>query len=121
MYAISASLILGAVLLTATVQDFPQGYPRFSALLASHHSFHLCRRFSALRTRLLLVKQDRLTVLEKRLEKLDRDEVAKLSLGSCRADKNEDRHVVLAEIGVALADYGNNERTALSITSHRHI
>lgn len=98
-----------AILLTATVQDFPQGYPRFSALVASHHSFHLCRRFSALRTRLLLVKQDRLTVLEKRLEKLDEDEVAKLSLGSCRADNNKDRHAVLAEIDDALADYGNAE------------
>ncbi|KAK1244190.1 hypothetical protein MKX08_002328, partial [Trichoderma sp. CBMAI-0020] len=41
----------------------------------------------------------------KQLERLDRDEVAKLSPGSCRADKNEDRQAVLAEIGVALADY----------------
>ncbi|PNP44348.1 hypothetical protein TGAMA5MH_03954 [Trichoderma gamsii] len=88
-----------------TFKKFPQGYPRFSALIASHRSFHLCRRFSALRTRLLLVKQDRLTVLEKRLEKLDRGEVAKLSLGTCRADKNEDRHAVLAEMDAALADY----------------
>lgn len=98
-----------SVLLTATVQDFRPGYPRFSALIASHHSFHLCRRFSDLRTRLLLLKQDRLTILEKRLEKLDRDEVASLSLGTCRADKNEDRHAVLAEVDDALTDYGNNE------------
>ncbi|KAM0461566.1 hypothetical protein ACHAPV_004272 [Trichoderma viride] len=88
-----------------TFKDFPQGYPRFSALLASHDSFHLCRRFSALRTRLLLLKQDRLTILEKRLEKLDRGEVARLSLGTCRADKNEDRHAILAEIDNALTDY----------------
>lgn len=83
-------------------------YPRFSALVASHDSFQLCRRFSTLRTRLLLLKQDKLTVLEKRLEKLDRDELAKVSLSTCRADKSVDRHAVLVEIDVALADYGNN-------------
>ncbi|KAL7934282.1 hypothetical protein V8C35DRAFT_39002 [Trichoderma chlorosporum] len=104
----------------STFENFPQGYPRFSALVASHHSFHLCRRFSTLRTRLLLLKQDKLTILERQLEKIDRDEVAKLSLGSCRADSNEERHAVLAKIDDALADYDaflERHQRALSFTT----
>ena len=56
--------------------------------------------------RLLLLKQDRLSQLEKRLEKVDREEVALLSLGSSRDDNNPERISVLAEIDAALADYG---------------
>ncbi|KAK3385190.1 hypothetical protein B0H63DRAFT_180145 [Podospora didyma] len=87
------------------IEDYPAGYPRFSALIASHDSFHLCRRFSNLRARLLLLKQDTLSLLEKQLEKIDREEAALLSLGSSRDDANEDRKSVLAKIDAALADY----------------
>ena len=38
------------------VEDYLPGYPRFAALVASHDSFHLCRRFSNLWARLLLLK-----------------------------------------------------------------
>jgi hypothetical protein len=88
------------------VEDFPAGYPRFSALISSHDSFHICRRFSNLRARLLLLQQDRLSLLEKRLEKVDREEVTLLSLGSSRRDTNKDRGSILEEIDAALADYG---------------
>ncbi|KAH6603226.1 hypothetical protein Trco_008001, partial [Trichoderma cornu-damae] len=88
-----------------TVEDFPQGYPRFSALVASHHSFQLCRRFSALRARLLLLKQDRLSLLEKELESVDSNEVTHLALGSCRRDNNRERRAILENIDSALADY----------------
>ncbi|KAI1504694.1 hypothetical protein F5X99DRAFT_370710 [Biscogniauxia marginata] len=87
------------------IENYPSGYPRFSALVASHDSFHICRRFSILRTRLLLLKQDRLSLLEKRLEKIDREEVAPLCLGSSRRDTNNERSSVLSEIDKALADY----------------
>ncbi|KAL6818970.1 hypothetical protein V8C40DRAFT_268551 [Trichoderma camerunense] len=90
---------------TRQIEDFPSGYPQFSALVASHDSFHICRRFTIMRTRLLLLKQDRLSLLESQLEKIDRNEKAMLSLGSCRVDKNKDRRAVLAEIDDALADY----------------
>ncbi|KAN0070454.1 hypothetical protein V8E54_011323 [Elaphomyces granulatus] len=49
-------------------------YPRFSALMAAHDSFQALRRFSNLRTRLLLLSQDRAAQLEKKLDKIDRDE-----------------------------------------------
>ncbi|KAL7954333.1 hypothetical protein V8C34DRAFT_319921 [Trichoderma compactum] len=76
---------------TRQIEDFPPGYPQFSALVASHNSFHICRRFSTLRTRLLLLGRDRLSILERQFEKIDRNEKAMLSLGSCQVDKNEDR------------------------------
>ncbi|KAK4170902.1 hypothetical protein QBC36DRAFT_250540 [Triangularia setosa] len=108
------------------IEDYPPGYPRFSALIASHVSFHVCRRFSNLRARLLLLKQDRLSLLEKRLEKIDREEVALLSLGSSRDDTNRERISVLAEIDATLADYDaliqrNHRVLNLEDASHRDV
>lgn len=54
---------------------------------------------------MLLLKQDKLSLLEKRLEKLDRDEPILLRLGSSRRDNNTERNAVVAEIDAALADY----------------
>ncbi|KAL9124339.1 MAG: hypothetical protein Q9217_006322 [Psora testacea] len=87
------------------IEDYPSGYPRFSALIAAHNSFHLTRRFSTLRARLLLAKQDRLSLLEEQLETLDQNENTPLRLGSCRSDDNNERNTVLSEIDSALADY----------------
>jgi hypothetical protein len=88
------------------VEDYRPGYPRFSALVAAHTSFQICRRFSTLRARLLLLKQDKLSRLEQQLEKIDTDERAPLFLGSSRDDTNEERSSTLSEIDRALADYG---------------
>ena len=88
------------------VEDYRTGYPRFSALVAAHSSFQICRRFSNLRTRLLLLKQDKLSILEQQLEKIDRNEHSPLFLGSSRDDRNEERSSKLSEIDKALADYG---------------
>jgi hypothetical protein len=89
-----------------SVEDYRPGYPRFSALVAADNSFNLCRRFSNLRTRLLLLKQDRLSILEKQLERIDREETAVLFLGSSRCDNNKERSSVLSDIDAALAEYG---------------
>jgi hypothetical protein len=53
-----------------------------------------------------LLKQDRLSLLEQRLEKIDREETAVLFLGSSRDDSNNERNSVLSEIDTALANYG---------------
>lgn len=87
------------------IEDYPQGYPRFSALIAASGSFHICRRFSNIRTRLLLLKQDKLSLLEKQLEKIDQEETAILFLGKSRCDSNNERIQVLSQIDSALADY----------------
>jgi hypothetical protein len=94
------------VLITLSVESYRPGYPRFSALVAADNSFHLCRRFSNLRARLLLLKQDRLSMLEQQLEKIDREETAILFLRSSQSDSNTNRNSVLSEIDTVLADYG---------------
>ena len=107
----SASTVvdLGSGILTReriSVEDWPTGYSRFTALIAAHPSFHISRRFTTLRARLLLLKQDRVSELEEKLERLDRDESRKLFLASTRRDANPARRQVLSEIGSALGDYG---------------
>jgi hypothetical protein len=89
-----------------TVEDYPSGYPRFSSFIAVDNAFNLCRRFTVVRARLLLIKQDRVCVLEEELRKLDEEEQRLLFLGSIRRDKNADRHRTLQELDEALADYG---------------
>lgn len=58
--------------------------------------------------RLLLLKQDRLSLLEKQLQKIDREEDALLRLGSSRRDDNNERNLVLSQINEGLADYGTH-------------
>ncbi|EHK15286.1 uncharacterized protein TRIVIDRAFT_228323 [Trichoderma virens Gv29-8] len=89
------------------IEDFPPGYPRFSALLASDKVFQVWRRFSILRTRLLLLKQDELSQLEEQLENIDAQDEDEnpLYLASRRSDLNEKRKTVLNKIDDALKDY----------------
>src|SRR5215471_6461583 len=75
----------------------PLGYPRFLAPIAADDSFHLCRYFSDLRAHLLLLKLDRLSMLEKKLETIDKEETAILFLGGSRSDSSEKRNSVLSE------------------------
>jgi len=87
------------------VEEYASGYPRFTALLSTSNSFLICRRFSRLRARLLLLKQDRLSKLETRLDQIDQTETSLLFLGSIRRDRNVDRASVVAEIDSYLHDY----------------
>ncbi|KAE9378767.1 hypothetical protein N431DRAFT_499509 [Stipitochalara longipes BDJ] len=87
------------------IEDYRPGYPRFSALIGAHTSFHICRRFPNLRARLALLKQDKLCLLEKQLNKIDDEENTLLSLGSIRFDRNAERNLILSDIDTALADY----------------
>ncbi|KAL4727146.1 hypothetical protein ACLX1H_006047 [Fusarium chlamydosporum] len=89
------------------IEDFRPGYPRFTSLISSHDSFFLFRRFSRLRARLLLIKQDRLAVLEQKLDDIDNAETIPIFLGKARIDRNQDRLSVLAEIESTLAEYDN--------------
>jgi hypothetical protein len=55
---------------------------------------------------MLLLKQDKLSVLEHELDKVDQQEKSLLFLGTTRYDGNEDRLKLLSEIDTCLADYG---------------
>ncbi|KAJ4394316.1 hypothetical protein N0V93_003533 [Gnomoniopsis smithogilvyi] len=89
----------------AAVEDFPEGYPRYSALISSHQSFQVFRRYLRLRTRLLLHKQDELAVLEGKLDEIDRQETKPLFLGNLRRDTNGDRQRLMQQIDTALKEY----------------
>ena len=90
----------------STVEDFRQGYPRFCALIDTHPALNIFRRFSKLRARVILRKQDRLSILEQQLENLDQQETTTLFLASNRLDGNTERQTVLDDIEKALHDYG---------------
>ncbi|KAI0383371.1 hypothetical protein F5Y04DRAFT_33591 [Hypomontagnella monticulosa] len=95
------------------IEDYRLGYPRFTALLSTHKPYFICRRFDKIRSRLLLLKQDRLSMLEERLERVDQQEKSPLFLGKSRYDKNADRISLLSEIESCLADYDQfAERTS---------
>jgi hypothetical protein len=53
-----------------------------------------------------LIKQDKLTVLEKKLDDIDDAEAFPLFLGKSRIDRNQDRLAILADIESNLAEYG---------------
>ncbi|EFQ34255.1 uncharacterized protein GLRG_09399, partial [Colletotrichum graminicola M1.001] len=102
------------------VEDYPAGYPRFAALVAADDSFFVFRRFLRLRARILLLKQDNLSVLEAKLDQLDEDEESPLFLGKSRCDKNEARRALLHEIESGLVDYDSftdRTRQALSLSA----
>ena len=78
------------------------------------------RRFQALRARLLLMKQDKLSVLEQRLNQLDEEEECPLFLGKSRSDGNDERKAVLIAIESCLADYGKpGVRNYIKLHIHR--
>ncbi|KAM3081858.1 hypothetical protein ACMFMG_004328 [Clarireedia jacksonii] len=94
-----------SLLPTKQIEDYRLGYPQYSALISGHDSFFICRRFSRLHARLLLLKQDNLSLLEQRLDEIDQNEPCPLFLGQCRSDKNLARKTILSEIDSCLTDY----------------
>lgn len=99
-------LFFGADNSRTLVEDARQGYPRFSALMSCHPTFLVARRFSEARMRLLLYKQDEISVLEDELRRVDESETCELFLGSRRRDQNQDRKTIMNKLDAALIDYG---------------
>ncbi|KAG7008743.1 hypothetical protein G7Y79_00004g013270 [Physcia stellaris] len=87
------------------VEDFQSGYPQFSALIGSHSSFQVWRRFLRVRARLLLYKQDELSVLEKQLDQIDNEETRDLFLGNRRRDRNLQRAEIVTKLEKTLRNY----------------
>jgi hypothetical protein len=106
-YGNSHSNCKGVKVLTHnTVEEFRPGYPRYTALLSAHPSFHNFRRFTRTRLRLLLLKQDEIAVLEESLDKIDSAEECELFLGCRRRDTNPARQEILRQLKLSLAEYG---------------
>lgn len=88
------------------IEDYRPGYPQFTALLSSHPAFQNFRRFTRTRMRLLLLKQDEITILEESLDKIDSKEERELFLGCARRDNNSERQQIIRQLTTALAEYG---------------
>ncbi|KAE9376269.1 hypothetical protein N431DRAFT_479582 [Stipitochalara longipes BDJ] len=83
-------------------------YQGYSKILASETDFLVFRRFGISNARILLRLQDRVVILQEKLERLDRQlkrrEAEDIHNGSFRQD-NEARESVLNELQIALAEY----------------
>ena len=98
------------------VDDHPQGYPQLAAFLNSDENFLIARKYGYLRSRVLLYRQDELSVLEKDLVALDDDDKEKraIALQSRKYDEQTDkdptysRKVLIQKIDDKLKEYGTN-------------
>ncbi|EYE91801.1 uncharacterized protein EURHEDRAFT_416073 [Aspergillus ruber CBS 135680] len=99
-------------------EDQPAGYPRLSAHIAADDTHQIYRRFSTLRTRILLSKQDSLSVLENKLDKIDRAEKCKVFLENRRRDRNQERQNVLLQIEGELAGYDELVERSARVASY---
>ncbi|KAF2100566.1 hypothetical protein NA57DRAFT_74171 [Rhizodiscina lignyota] len=101
------------VLDSATVVDYPNGYPKLSAFINSDDSFRVYRRFGTLRVRLILHCQAELNALEKKLNEIDKedakDEKTAFRIQSISYDKDDEtstvRERLINEIGQKLKEY----------------
>lgn len=97
-----------------TVDDHPRGYPQLSAFVNSDENFLIARKYGFLRSRVLLYRQDELSVLEKDLIALDDDDDEKrpIALQSRKFDEQTDkdpvysRKVLIKKIDDKLKEYG---------------
>ncbi|KAF2184808.1 hypothetical protein K469DRAFT_708576 [Zopfia rhizophila CBS 207.26] len=87
------------------IEEYRSGYPQFTALLSAHEAFQNVRRFTRTRMRLLLLKQDEITMLEEKLDTIDSKEDCALFLGCSRRDNNTERQQVVQQLSTALTEY----------------
>lgn len=90
------------------------GYPRLAAFINSADNFMITRKFGFLRSRVLLYRQDELSVLERDLTRLDDDDAEKRELAHASrkwdeatdTDPNYSRKVLIRKIDEKLKEYG---------------
>lgn len=98
------------------VDDHPEGYPQLAAFVNADENFLIARKYGFLRSRVLLYRQDELSVLEKDLIKLDADDEEKreFALKSRKRDEETDkdpvysRKVLIQKIDDKLKEYGQH-------------
>lgn len=96
------------------VDDHPRGYPQLAAFVNSDDNFMIARKYGFLRSRVLLYRQDELSVLERDLIKLDAHDAKNrpLALQSRKRDEETDddpvysRKALIQKIDNKLKEYG---------------
>jgi hypothetical protein len=82
--------------------------------MAAHSAFNIFRRFSNIRTRLLLLAQDKIVNLEEQLMRIDQAEKSPLFLASSREDRNSERDLVISQLYTRLEEYGKTINSVLT-------
>ncbi|CAF9917791.1 MAG: hypothetical protein ALECFALPRED_000368 [Alectoria fallacina] len=103
----------GRLKLVQRIDDHPCGYPQLAAFVNSDENFLIARKYGFLRSRVLLYRQDELSVLERDLIKLDADDKKKrdFALKSRKRDEETDndpvysRKVLIQKIDDKLKEY----------------
>lgn len=114
--AIAHFLLLEARINLFAVDDHPHGYPQLAAFVNSDENFLIARKYGYLRSRVLLYRQDELSVLERELVALDADdqENRPMALTSRKHDEQTDkdpvysRKVLIQKIDDKLKEYGKH-------------
>lgn len=104
------------------VDDHPKGYPQLAAFVNSDENFLIARKYGFLRSRVLLYRQDELSVLERDLIRLDADdkENREFALHSRKRDEETDedpvysRKVLIQKIDDKLKEYGQHQLLMLT-------
>ncbi|KAF6240808.1 hypothetical protein HO173_001481 [Letharia columbiana] len=99
--------------LVQRIDDHPCGYPQLAAFVNSDENFLIARKYGFLRSRVLLYRQDELSVLERDLIKLDADDEKNrgFALTSRKRDEETDndpiysRKVLIQKIDDKLKEY----------------
>ena len=107
---------INVMLKSLIVDDHPKGYPQLAAFVNSDENFLIARKYGFLRSRVLLYRQDELSVLERDLIKLDADDEEKreFALHSRKRDEETDkdpvysRKVLMQKIDDKLKEYGQH-------------
>lgn len=73
--------------------------------MKAHLAFNVLRRFFVIQAQLLFFKQQRMTMLEKQLEKLDLQNLRLLYFDSFQTNANVLRRKVFKDFDKALRDY----------------
>ncbi|OTA53990.1 hypothetical protein K449DRAFT_469683 [Hypoxylon sp. EC38] len=90
------------------IEDYPRGYPRMAAFQSSDMAFTMFRRFTLLHVRALLLAQDEICSLERKLHDIDEKERTQLYLSSRAYDENRERKMVIEEIKTKLREYDDD-------------
>lgn len=89
-----------------------EGYPAFSAWIASSDDFFLLRRFGSLNARVLLMIQDEIVRKEDELQSIDlQSQTGPDNLGDCSSFRYEPqprREKILQELKVLLKEYSTS-------------
>lgn len=103
--------------LDSPVDGFRLGHLRYSVLISSDSDLQIYRRFTRIRTRMILQKHYEISLLEKEIDQIDNDERNPLHLGCLQRDSNQARHSTFRRLNDLIEEYAIASSTNLPFGS----